>query len=76
MFLRKLPYQLQILQADTHILNATASSGLSAAKGIGHSSKFASVHMNTFLHRYALNFLCYLANLNQGTVVRAHMLQH
>lgn len=46
------------------MLNATASSGLSAAKGIGHSSKFASVHINTFLHGYALNFPCYLAKLN------------
>lgn len=75
MFSRKLSYQVQILQAVTHILNAIASSGPGTAKGISHRSKIASVHMDRFLHSYALNFSCYLAKLNQGTVVRAHILQ-
>lgn len=75
MFLGKLSYQVQILEVATHILNVIASSCPRTAKGISHSSKIASVHMDTFLHSYALNFSCYLAKLNQGTVVRTHVLQ-
>lgn len=75
MFLGKLSYQVQILEVATHILNVIASSCPGTAKGISHSSKIASVHMDTFLHSYALNFSCYLAKLNQGTVVRTHILQ-
>lgn len=75
MFLRKLSRYIQILQAATHILNAITSSGPGTAKGISQSSKIACAHMDIFFHSYALNFSCYLVIWNQGTVVRAHILQ-
>lgn len=67
--LRKPSYQVQLCK---HVINAIASSGPATAKGISHSSKTATAHIDRFLHSYDLNFSYYLAKLIKAQCSSIH----